>query len=246
MKPAARLVVATYNIHSCVGLDGRCDTARVAEVIRETDAGVIGLQEVGWADERSGQRTQADQLGRLTGLGVVHGPVLARTLHHSGNALLTALPVESVRHIDLGLPDREPRGALEARLVRSTHRLRVVVTHLGLNAAERRAQTARLLAALDETAADETTILLGDFNVWGPGSLVMRRLRARFGRAPRVASFPSRWPLLPLDRVWVSPQRALLRVIAHRSPLARVASDHLPVRGELDLDAPSARLTRGR
>jgi hypothetical protein len=43
-------------------------------------------------------------------------------------------------------------------------------------------------------------------------------------------SFPSRWPLLALDRVWVRPRPSLLALKAHRSPLAAKASDHLPVK----------------
>ena len=42
--------------------------------------------------------------------------------------------------------------------------------------------------------------------------------------------FPSRLPLLALDRVWVRPRPALLALKAHRSPLAAKASDHLPVK----------------
>ena len=38
--------MASYNIHGCVGIDGRHDTSRIARVIREFDADVIGLQEL--------------------------------------------------------------------------------------------------------------------------------------------------------------------------------------------------------
>ena len=43
-------------------------------------------------------------------------------------------------------------------------------------------------------------------------------------------SFPSRWPLFALDRVWARPRPALLALKAHRSALAERASDHLPVK----------------
>ena len=55
-------------------------------------------------------------------------------------------------------------------------------------------------------------------------------------RAPRVRSFPSRFPLLSLDRIWVRPRRALRELGVHASPTARSASDHLPVWGVVDLE----------
>src|SRR2546423_1878025 len=43
---ATRLRVATYNIHRCIGTDGRHDPGRIARVLNEIHADVIGLQEV--------------------------------------------------------------------------------------------------------------------------------------------------------------------------------------------------------
>ena len=40
-----RLRVATYNVHACVGTDGRHDPDRVASVITELDADIVALQE---------------------------------------------------------------------------------------------------------------------------------------------------------------------------------------------------------
>jgi endonuclease/exonuclease/phosphatase family metal-dependent hydrolase len=70
--------------------------------------------------------------------------------------------------------------------------------------------------------------VLGDVNEWLRGARSLRRLRAAFG-ARSVLSFPAQWPLLALDQILVQPAGALGRVWAHRSPLARIASDHLPV-----------------
>ena len=82
-------------------------------------------------------------------------------------------------------------------------------------------------------------VLLGDVNEWFPAASALRRLHARFGRGRGVRTFPSRRPLLALDRVWVQPRAALTAVHAHRSPLARVASDHLPLRATV-LWSPAA------
>jgi len=55
-------------------------------------------------------------------------------------------------------------------------------------------------------------------------------LNGLFGHSIVERTFPSRWPILALDRVWVRPRHSLLALKAHRSPLAQLASDHLPVK----------------
>ncbi|NJO36447.1 MAG: hypothetical protein HC871_01095 [Rhizobiales bacterium] len=44
-----------------------------------------------------------------------------------------------------------------------------------------------------------------------------------------VRSFPSWYPLLPLDRAVLRHCRVLAPLRAHLSPLSRRASDHLPI-----------------
>src|SRR4051812_23604100 len=43
---AQPLIVATYNIHRCYGPDGIYEPRRVAEVLKEINADLVGLQEV--------------------------------------------------------------------------------------------------------------------------------------------------------------------------------------------------------
>jgi len=77
---------------------------------------------------------------------------------------------------------------------------------------------------------EERLVVLGDINEWFPLSRPVRWFNRLLGRSVAERSFPSRWPLFALDRVWVRPRRALLALKAHRSPLAAAASDHLPVK----------------
>ncbi|MGH7857369.1 MAG: endonuclease/exonuclease/phosphatase family protein, partial [Candidatus Binatia bacterium] len=148
-----------------------------------------------------------------------------------GNAILTRYPVLAIRQIDLSVPLREPRGAVAVDVGVRFGTLRVVGIHLGLQAAERRAQVERLLSELP--AENVPLVVAGDFNEWLPGSTVIRKLRARFDRPPALRSFPSWRPLLPLDRIFAEPTAALREVVIHRSILSRVASDHLPVRASI-------------
>lgn len=227
MSESGVLRIASYNVHRCIGTDGRHDPDRVAAVIRELDADVIGLQEVAC---RRGPRgiDQLAYLAQATGLHAIGGPTVCAADGERGNALLTRWPVSATRHIDLSIQRREPRGALDVTLDLDGAALRVVVTHLGLRAGDRRRQVATLLGLL---AGAERLVLLGDFNEWFPAAAALRRLHGSLGHALGVRSFPSRRPLFALDRIWVRPRVALAAFAAHTSPLTRVASDHLPVRG---------------
>jgi endonuclease/exonuclease/phosphatase family metal-dependent hydrolase len=224
------LVVATYNVHRCVGRDGRSDPARTLEVLRELDADVIALQELQWQPRDALHLLQefALELGYVA----LAGPTLLQASGHYGNAVLTRLAVRATETLDLSVPGREPRGALDALLDSPGGTLRLLATHLGLRPYERRAQMRRLLAR--PRGAASATVLLGDLNEWFLWGRPLRWLRARFGRTPAPATFPARRPLLALDRIWVEPRALLGELRPHASPLARVASDHLPLRAVLE------------
>lgn len=217
------MIVATWNVHGCRGGDGRCDPERVAAVVGELDADLLGLQEI--------ESSVVHVIAAHTGYTAVAGPTRTHHPGTGGNALLTRYRVTSVRRHDLSHDGREPRGALDVELAHVGRRCRAVVTHLGLQGAERRAQVRRLLEVLeDEAEPDALTVLLGDLNEWlGPGR-ALRALRRRFA-CGGARSFPAWLPMLALDRIVVRPAVALQSVRAHGSRLARAASDHLPVIG---------------
>ena len=135
--------------------------------------------------------------------------------------------LRQVRH-DMSISGREPRGVLDVVLRGGGGAMRVLVTHFGLRARERRRQVDLLLELLNASPAS-LVVLLGDFNEWRPRARTLQRLDEHFGPAPKPRTFPSWLPLLRLDRVWVWPRPALLGVQAWRGPGARRASDHLPV-----------------
>jgi endonuclease/exonuclease/phosphatase family metal-dependent hydrolase len=236
----ARLRLASYNVRRCIGTDRRHDVARVLEVLRELDADVVGLQEIAVRRPLRGGVDQLEELAAAAGYTAVPAPIRRTPEGYLGNGLLVRGRVAEARHIDLTRPGREPRGALDTLLECQGRLLRVVVTHLGLWPGERRAQVTRLLHVLGERPA-HPTVVLGDFNEWLPRAPLLRRLAVRLGATPAVPSFPSRRPVLKLDRIWVDPRAALRALGVHRSALARLASDHLPVWATLEL-APLALL----
>jgi len=221
--------VASYNLHRCKGLDGRCDPHRVASVLRELDCDLVGLQEVDNSPGDTPTSRQLEYLERETGMQAVAGLRVLKHLGHYGNALLTRHRVLGVRRHDLSFSWREPRGALDVDLSIHGVEVRVIVTHLGLTPGERRHQMRKILSLVAETPVDEPMVLLGDINQWLPFGRPVRWLHALFGAPPHVATFPSFLPVLALDRIWARPRGSLLAVANHASPAARVASDHLPV-----------------
>ncbi|ODN66961.1 endonuclease/exonuclease/phosphatase family protein [Methylophaga muralis] len=226
IKQQNTFTVATYNIHACIGTDGHFDPARIAAVIREIDADIIALQEV--EHHCVDDLDLLEYLAYQTGHEALAGPTLFRETRHYGNALLTRLPLTSFKHIDLSVDKCEPRGAIEATFDVAGYELQIIATHLGLKPAERRWQVKQLLQLKSQQEA-HITCLLGDVNEWLLWGRPLRWLHRHFNEQPHLATFPTRWPIFALDRIWVSPQRCQAELFVHKSNLAQQASDHLPL-----------------
>jgi endonuclease/exonuclease/phosphatase family metal-dependent hydrolase len=230
------LVIASYNIHKCVGSDGRFDPGRIAEVIHELDADVVALQE---ADKRFGRRDgllDMEAIEKRTGL--VPADVATSVAGHGwhGNALLHRKgEITGVER--LKLPGAEPRGAIVVDLELDSVPLRLIAAHLGLLRHSRKRQLQAIKARVRTDGLP--TLILGDLNEWRIGERSsLLTLDPHFGPvgAP-VPSFPAQFPVFALDRVLSSPGGLVTRIEAHDSPLARVASDHLPIKASIDLES---------
>ena len=80
------------------------------------------------------------------------------------------------------------------------------------------------------------TLLMGDLNEWYLWGRPLRWLHSHFRERPMAPpTFPARRPVFALDRIWVAPAGSLRRLQRHTSPLARIASDHLPLVAEVEL-----------
>jgi endonuclease/exonuclease/phosphatase family metal-dependent hydrolase len=224
------LTAVSYNIHQCVGTDGKRDPHRIATVIQETKADIIGLQEVDFNSLGAKKSHQLDYLAEATGMRAVAGPTIRSADIEFGNALLTSREITHVRLHDLTVVRRQPRGVIEAEIVCEGKIIRVLVTHFGLALNERRRQAQSLLKILrQQKASYALTLVIGDINEWRPRGFALYRLNSHLGKAPSPRTFPSFFPVFALDRIWVKPRAALLQIKTARNGVARTASDHLPV-----------------
>lgn len=236
-KSHAFPVIASYNVHKCVGRDRKFDPDRTGRVIQEIGADIIALQE---ADSRFGERTGLLDLARLEReSGLVPVPVQAGVKAHGWHGNVVLFREGAVRDVHtLKLPGLEPRGALVVELdLKHGGTLRVIAAHFGLLRHSRARQAQALIGLLAER--DECpTVLMGDLNEWrlGNGSS-LNTLRDAFGvLPPAVPSFPSSLPVLALDRIIANRAGLVEQVEAHDSALARIASDHLPLKAAIRTD----------
>lgn len=234
-----RIRVMTYNVHSCIGMDGRLAPERIARTIARHDPDIVALQELDVRRRRTGGIDQAQLIARHLEMGFHFHPALHLEEERYGDAILTDLPMRLVRAGSLpGMPNREPRGALWVVIeLGGGAEISVLNTHLGLTAGERRAQTQALLGPdwLGDPRCRDPVVLCGDLNAM-PSSLVCRMLRTRLRdvqlehetHRPR-ATFFTRFPMARIDYVFVSPGVGIRDIDVPGGALARVASDHLPL-----------------
>ncbi|MDR6290786.1 MULTISPECIES: endonuclease/exonuclease/phosphatase family protein [Inquilinus] len=225
----APIRLLTWNIHAGIGPDGRYDLDRIIALIRRHAPDIIALQEV---DSRGRDATSPFAL-LATALG--SHAAEARTIvapdGHYGHLLISRWPLSATRLHDLSLLGEEPRCAIETIVSTPGAALHVTAVHLGLKLSERRRQ-AEMLARIANSPA-ETSVMLGDFNDWTWRGAVRKGLAQVLPARTPQRTFPARWPLLTLDRVYCRPHAALIRSWA--DPDGRHASDHLPLIAEIRL-----------
>ena len=241
------LRVMTYNVHSCMGMDGKLDAERIARVIARARPDVVALQELDVGRTRSHGMDQAQQIAQCLGMEFQFHPAVHLEGERYGDAILTHLPHRLVKTGPLpglaGKPYIEPRGALWIAVDVHGREIQIINTHLGLNRRERKVQVDTLLSSdwLAHAQCHEPVILCGDFNAL-PASLVCRRLSGRLkdvqvearNHRPR-STFSGRVPAMRIDHIFISSGLEVTGIEVPGSELDRLASDHLPLVAEVVL-----------
>ena len=245
----AKLRVATYNVHGCMGMDRQRSEARIAEVIAEMSVDIVALQELDLGRRRSAGADQtkiiADQLGWYSHF----HPAMRRDDEHYGNAILSRYQLTFRRAVELpGRPPffcRENRAAIDVNIETNLGTVQIINTHLGLGWRERFVQAQLFTSAEWRAAIADNTplILLGDFNSlrgsrpYRTLNRHLRDVRELVQATKPIRTFPTRFPVLAVDHIFVNGAVQPLSLTVHRSPLARIASDHFPLMAEFVLSS---------
>ncbi|MDA8364099.1 MAG: endonuclease/exonuclease/phosphatase family protein [Gammaproteobacteria bacterium] len=246
-----QLRIVSYNIHRAIGIDRRFRLDRIATILGHMRPDVALLQEVDSGAPRSGGLDLARELADLLGFpyyAVGHNVDLRKGRY--GNATLSRFPILRERNIDLTIDSRKRRGCQHTRIQAQkqaghAHVLEVFNLHLGLSARERRRQIGLLLRSHEFANLDQTHACLvgGDFNDWRSQLPPIFTEELGFqcatshssGHRNPMRTFPAFSPTGGLDKIFFRGRFRLLDARTCHLRLSRVASDHLPVIVDFEL-----------
>ncbi|HLR89701.1 MAG TPA: endonuclease/exonuclease/phosphatase family protein [Balneolaceae bacterium] len=163
------LTVMSYNIHHGRGLDDVVDLERIAEVIVESGAEIVALQEVDVGVERSGKVDIAAELARLTGLEhYVFGKNLDHEGGHYGVAVISGYPITDHQNLQFEKMGNEQRSIQVMKMNVKGFPLLMMNTHLAHRRVDEPERLHFMQAAKDEIIPRypevRGVIFAGDFN----------------------------------------------------------------------------------
>jgi endonuclease/exonuclease/phosphatase family metal-dependent hydrolase len=236
-----RFRVATYNVHKCKGVDWRVSPARIADVICQIKAEIIAAQEILYS--------QAETISNRVGVPFIFGAARQHEGEPYGNAVFTRFKIISYESYDLTIRMREPRQCLRVSIaLMDTNPIHFFAAHLGTSFLERREQARRFVSVeiLQRSEVMGTRIVAGDFNEWTRGlatQLLSKHLQSADIRMhlKRRSTYPGVLPFMHLDHIYYDSEFYLREMHLHRTRLALLASDHLPLIA--DFEAASTKCT---
>jgi len=234
--------VLVYNIHAGKDAKGVDNLARVAQIIRDSRADVVLLQEVDKGTERSGKVDQMAELQKLTGYFGAFGKTLDYQGGDYGIAILSRWPItaDTLIHLPVEPPQHrsgvsyEPRGALRVAVQRPGGALRVINTHIDASREDTyRLQEAKTLLSLAGSIRDSsvTTLVGGDLNSEPESAVIALFAPAGWRDAFRECgkssglSYPADVPVKRIDYLMMSGGTRCTSA----EVLKTEASDHRPV-----------------
>ncbi|WP_026843258.1 endonuclease/exonuclease/phosphatase family protein [Citrifermentans bremense] len=239
--------VMTYNVHSCIGTDRQLSPLRIAEVIDRCNPDIVALQELDAGLPRTEMIDQAHLIAMTLEMSFHFHSSIHLKEGGYGNAILSRSPVQLIKAGAVPTeplhPSFERRGALWAEVELHGVKIQVLATHFGLNRGERVRQAKAVTGPewLGHPECLPPAVLCGDFNALF-GSSVYRLLARHLhdvqrkvkGRLPR-GTWPAQLPFMRIDHLFVTHNLKVRSVSVPRTPLTRVASDHLPLVVTLEL-----------
>jgi endonuclease/exonuclease/phosphatase family metal-dependent hydrolase len=221
--------IMNYNLHNGFNTDGRLDLEALAQVIEESGANVVGLQEVsrGWVINGSADMLSwlSNRLDMVYVAGATEGQLW-------GNAILSRFPIVESENVQLP-PDSLllRRGYTVAEIDVGRETVKFIDTHLHQIAEDSEVRQEQVPPLIVAWNGEPLTVLMGDLNA-EPGSPEMRMLSdaglvdvsAVIGPSPRHTYY-SADPTQQIDYIWTSRDIGATDFVIPQS----TASDHLPL-----------------
>ena len=242
------LTVMTVNIHKgFTTFNRKFILPELRDAIRKVGADVVFLQEVMGTNGQSKRGTwdephyefMADQIWPQ----YAYGRNMVYPKGHHGNAVMSKFPIVHYQNHDVSVAGPEKRGLLHCviRIPGQTRDVHAICVHLGLAESHRQQQLDLLCQMVrGEVPEDAALIVAGDFNDWRRRAHeVLERevgLKEVFVSAygESAKTFPARFPMLSLDRIYVRNASVHLPVVLPRKPWSHL-SDHAPLAAEIHL-----------
>ena len=231
------LRIMTYNVHGCMGRDGKISPNRIAGIIARHNPNIIALQELR-SDE---QVHQAEVIAKKLAMTCHFHPCLSIKKGQRGNAIFSKFPMRLVRNGSLPklsrTPFLEPRGALWVEIDARGVKIQVLTTHLSLSSRERLLQIKALLGPdwLGNLACQDPVIFCGDFNALAQSKifknvvLVLKNTHFDLNSHRSLKTLPSFFPLGLVDHIFVGPGFKTTKIEVPKTALEKMSSDHLPL-----------------
>lgn len=245
--------VLSYNIHKGFSLGNRrLVLSKIKDAIRSVPVDIVFLQEVlGHHDEHAKRFTdwplepQFEYLADQVWPHFAYGKNCVYESGHHGNAILSKYPIISTENIDISTNRFEERGMLHAAVkIDGVGDLHCLCVHLNLLHRGRKKQIEQLCKRIREVLPPSDSYLLaGDFNDWSEKASKVLELEAEakevfhHTHGKHAATFPSRYPLLKLDRIYCKGLVPLSANVLVGPPWSEL-SDHAALYSELSFYSP--------
>lgn len=247
---ASPLTVMTVNIHKGFTIFNRkFILPELRDAVRKVGADVVFLQEVMGGPEKDGSASELPEASHYEFLAdsiwpqFAYGRNVVYPKGHHGNAVMSKFPIVHYQNHDVSIAGPEKRGLLHCvlRMPGQAIDVHAICVHLGL-AEKHREQQLDLLCRMvrSEVPDNAPLVVAGDFNDWRrrAHALLEREVGLHevfvtaYGESPKT--FPARFPILSLDRIFVRNASVHLPVVLPRRPWSHL-SDHAPLAAEIHL-----------
>jgi endonuclease/exonuclease/phosphatase family metal-dependent hydrolase/glycosyltransferase involved in cell wall biosynthesis len=240
-KKPETIRIMTYNVHSCIGMDGKISVERIARVIGRHEPDIVALQELDLQRPRTKGIDQPHRIAKQLEMLYHFHPLIRVAEEQYGTAILSRYPMELIRAGRLPSlfknPRWEARGVIWTAISIGDIELQFINTHLSFFPPEGVKQAKTLLGKewIGHSACAKPLVLCGDFNAL-PNSFLCRQMKGPLcdavSSAEKVSSkatWFSHYPVGRLDHVFLSPGIKVKNVEVSRTGMDKIASDHLPL-----------------